>query len=84
MFQSLHRGRLDAVLIDLHLGRYLLKLYGSSGYIAAHPFTVHTNEVHIMLSKKSVSVRDAEIISEAVGKFRGSAGYRAILNKYTR
>jgi len=84
LFQTLRRGRLDVVLIDRSVGRYLLKLYGIADRIAAHPFIVHSNQVHMMLSKKSVSLVDAKNISRAFGRFRESEAYREIFEKYAQ
>ena len=83
LFQLLRRDRVDIVLMDINVGSHLLKLIVSPQKISAHPFPVHTGELHLMLSRKTVSKADALTISDAVALFRGTKAYREITKKYS-
>jgi len=83
LFQLLRRDRVDIVLMDLNVGIHLLKSVVGPQEIGAHPFPVHMGEVHLMLSRRTVSKADALVISDAVGQFRGTESYRKIIKKYS-
>lgn len=83
MYQWLQRGRVNIAINDIHYGYFILKRANLLDAIKPHSFYINTNDVHIMLSKKSVSNHDATVISEAVGRFRNTPTYNAILAKYS-
>ncbi len=82
MYQWLQHGRVDIAINDVHYGYYGLKRHNLLDQITPHPFPINTSDIHIMLSKASVSNEDATKISEAVGRFRGTEAYNQILEKY--
>lgn len=84
MFQWLLRRRVDITIMDIHHGYYLLEHTEFLEEIRPHSFYINTNDVHIMLSKKSVTNADATIISKAVGRFRDTPAYYEILAQYSQ
>lgn len=83
MYQWLQHGRVDIAVNDIHYGYFTLRKKNLQDLIVPHPFYINTNDVHIMLSKKSVSNKDAAIISDAVERFRGTKEYHDILQRYS-
>ncbi|MEX0297930.1 MAG: substrate-binding periplasmic protein [Kordiimonas sp.] len=82
MYQWLQRGRVDVAINDVHYGYYVLKRHNLLDQIVPHPFPINASDIHIMLSKASVSNEDATKISEAVGRFRDTQAYHQIIEKY--
>lgn len=68
--------RVDFTLEDEVAGRYYLKTHPESS-IEMHPFVVYQNEVSLLFSKKTISIRQVEEINRIIN--RNKKKYKEIL-----
>lgn len=82
LFQALATGAVDVAINDVAGGRYIAERTISDGAVHLLPFAVNVNEVHLLLSRKTVSNSDIETLNAAIALFRRSPDYQLVLNRY--
>lgn len=82
LYTWLLTNRADVVLEDLYFGNFLLKSKGLHREIYPLNIVVNENDVYMMLSKKSVSDKDREIISKGLKRYKTSSAYPAMLSRF--
>lgn len=82
MYDWLLRKRVTITFNDLHYGLHILKQRNLDDRVGVHPFYIHDNFVHILLSKKTVQLADKKIINNAVKKALTTPAFQAKLEQY--
>lgn len=81
--KKLMKKRVDGVLIDPISARALLKKMGDNDKVEIL-FTVYSDEIFMMTSKKSVSKDVMTKLNASLKKMKGNGSYQKILNKYLK
>ncbi|WP_428035943.1 substrate-binding periplasmic protein [Amphritea sp.] len=74
--------RTDVVLTDLYNGKVLAKELGLENELTTLDWNASDDDIHLMLSKKTVSPSDVEIINRAILELRQSGQLEAIIQRY--
>ncbi|MCJ9429886.1 substrate-binding periplasmic protein [Kordiimonas marina] len=82
LFKALHAGLTDIAVVDILIGRQILKDHPTLGPILALPFPVNTDNLSMMLSKKTVTEADVAKINAALKAFRASPDYMNTIRAY--
>lgn len=80
--QKLTSKRIDGLLIDRYVGPYLAKQLGVFDKIEVHPLKINSDNIYLMLSKKSVSQETVNEINLGLEKLKEDGQYSEILKKY--
>ncbi|MCE2572735.1 substrate-binding periplasmic protein [Motilimonas eburnea] len=84
-FHRLSNARLDAVIADSISGAALIKQLELSDQIIAMPgMKIVTGDIHIMFSKKVVSLALIEQVNQAIKDYKTSAEYQQLMQTLTR
>lgn len=81
---NLMQNNIDGFLEDPFVAAYTIKRKGLQQQIAAHAIEVHSGDVAIMFSKKSVPPEIVEAFNSALVSLKQSGEYQKILSKYSR
>lgn len=80
--KKLLKRRIDFAIVDPYSGIHLLKQLGAANKVSIHPMTVNSDNIYIMLSKKSVSQETVQKLNEGLKSIRASGEYQEIINNY--
>lgn len=81
-FKQLLAGRLDAVISDRLVGFEIARELNAGAAVQLHPLSVHENDVHIMLSRKSVSPATVQRLNEAIARLQRTGDLERIVHRY--
>ncbi len=81
-YYNLLSHNVDVIVEDPFVGAYNLKRKGIDDQIEKLPFALHTGEVHLMFSIKSVDFTVVERFNNAFKNIQKDGRYQAILKKY--
>ena len=79
---NLIEGRIDGFLDDPFVAAYTMKRKGIQDQIEAHPLRIHSGDVALMFSKKSVTPEIVESFNKALQTIKDNGEYKRILDKY--
>jgi len=82
LFKALHAGLTDIAVVDILIGREVLKHHPGASPVLALPFPVNTGKLSIMLSKKTVAKEDVASLNTAIRAFRASPDYMKTIHAY--
>jgi polar amino acid transport system substrate-binding protein len=82
LFRWLEAGIVDVAIVDMLSGYHVSKQAGFNDRIEALSFSVNVNDLHLMLSRATVSDADLKAIDAALAAFKRSPDYRALLRLY--
>jgi len=82
-YYNLLQHQIDGFLEDPFVAAYTIKRKGLQGQIQAHTIEVHSGDVAIMFSKKSVAPETVEGFNQGLKNLKASGEYQAILAKYS-
>ncbi len=83
-YYNLLQNQIDGFLEDPFVAAYTIKRKGLQGEIEPHTIEVHSGDVSIMFSKKSVKPETVEAFNQALAKLKETGKYQEILAKYSR
>ncbi|MET1256112.1 substrate-binding periplasmic protein [Aliikangiella maris] len=81
-FYNLIQNQIDGFLEDPFVAGYTIKRKGLQGQIEAHPIKIHSGDVALMFSKKSVKPETVVAFNRALHQLQQSGDYQKILDKY--
>ena len=82
-YYNLIQNQIDGFLEDPFVAAYTIKRKGLQDQIEAHPIRVHSGDVALMFSKKSVKPETVVAFNEALAKLKQTGRYQKILDKYS-
>jgi len=82
-FYNLLQNHIDGFLEDPFVAAYTIKRKGLQGQIEAHAIEIHSGEVAIMFSKRSVKPETVAAFNKALAKLKETGEYQKILAKYS-
>ena len=82
-YYNLLQNQIDGFLEDPFVAAFTIKRKGLQGQIEAHPIEVHSGDVAIMFSKKSVKPETVTAFNEALATLKDNGEYQKILAKYS-
>jgi polar amino acid transport system substrate-binding protein len=82
-YYNLLQHTVDVIIEDPFVGAYNLKRKGISDQIEQLPITIHSGDVHIMFSIKSVDHSIVERFNQAINTIKSNGIYQKILKRYT-
>lgn len=82
--KKIMKNRIDGFLIDPFAGAALIKELGYQNKLEIHPMTVYSDNVHIMFSKKTVSLKIVEEFNKGLKTLRENGTYEHIVNCYLK
>lgn len=82
-FYNLVQNQIDGFLEDPFVAGYTIKRKGLQGQIEAHPIKIHSGDVALMFSKKSVKPETVKAFNKALHKLKQNGEYQKILKKYS-
>ena len=82
-YYNLIQNNIDGFLEDPFVAGYTIKRKGLSSKISASGIKVHSGDVSIMFSKKSIKPERVEQFNIALDSIRDSGEYKKILDKYS-
>ncbi len=80
---NLLQHTVDVIIEDPFVGAYNLKRKGISDQIEQLPITIHSGDVHLMFSMKSVDHTVVEKFNKALSTIKRNGAYQEILKRYT-
>ena len=81
-YSNLLENNIDAFIEDPFVGAYKLKIKGIKDKIEQLPLVIHSGEVHLMFSIKSVEHTTVEKLNDGLEKIKQNGLYDKILRKY--
>ena len=82
LFKWLAIGRMDVVVNDLYNGLSLIRQLEKEDVIGVHPLIVNDNFVHFMLSRKTMTQSDVEVINSANSHLRDKGLHKEIFSRH--
>ncbi|TQV70932.1 amino acid ABC transporter substrate-binding protein [Aliikangiella marina] len=82
-YYNLIQNRIDGFLEDPFVAAYTIRRKGLGDEIEAHPIRVHSGNVALMFSKKSVNEDTVIAFNEALTRLMENGEYKRILDKYS-
>jgi polar amino acid transport system substrate-binding protein len=82
-YYNLLQHTVDVIIEDPFVGAYNLKRKGISDQIEQLPITIHSGDVHLMFSIKSVDHSIVERFNQAIDTIKNNGIYQKILKRYT-
>lgn len=82
-YYNLIQHQIDGFLEDPFVAAYTIKRKGLQDQIEAHPIRVHSGDVALMFSKKSVKPETVVAFNDALTKLKSTGEYQKILDKYS-
>ena len=83
-YYNLLQNNIDGFLEDPFVAAFTIKRKGLQGQIDAHPLEIHSGNVAIMFSKKSVSSETVTAFNQALSRLKQNGEYQKIIAKYSR
>jgi len=83
-YYNLTQDNIDGFLEDPFVAAFTIRRKGLQGQIEALPLEIHSTDVSIMFSKKSVSEDTVQAFNRALAKLKENGEYDEILAKYRR
>jgi polar amino acid transport system substrate-binding protein len=83
-YYNLLQNIVDGFLEDPFVAAFTIKRKGLSEQIEAFPLEVHSGEVSLMFSKKSVSEDQVKAFNDALARIKANGTYDKIIDKYRR
>ncbi len=80
--QKLASKRVDGILIDRYVGPFLAKQLDLLDEIEVHPLNINSDNIYLMLSKKSVSEETVAKINRGLEKLKQDGRYNEIIKRY--
>jgi len=80
---NLLQNQIDGFLEDPFVAAFTIKRKGLQGQIEAHPLEVHSGDVAMMFSKKSVQKETVTAFNQALARLKENGEYQKILAKYS-
>ncbi|WP_144392444.1 substrate-binding periplasmic protein [Pleionea sediminis] len=81
-YYNLLQHNVDVIIEDPFVGAYNLKRKGMEDQIEQLELTIHSGNVHLMFSMKSVDHKIVSRFNEAISSIKNSGKYKEILDKY--
>ena len=81
---NLIQNNINGFLEDPFVAAYTIRRKGLQDEIQTHPLEIHSGDVSIMFSKKSVSEETVNAFNAALAKLKQDGRYQKILNKYSQ
>ncbi len=81
-YYNLLQHKIDGFLEDPFVAAFTIKRKALQGQIEAHPIEIHSGDVAIMFSKKSVKAETVADFNQALIRLKDSGEYQNILSKY--
>jgi len=81
-FLLLFDKKVDGVLADSIVGSDMIRRRNWSGHVDKLPLVIHSGDVHVMFSKKSVSEELVQQMNNALAKLKASGEYRRLIELY--
>jgi polar amino acid transport system substrate-binding protein len=82
-YYNLLHNKTDGFLEDPFVAAYTIKSKGLNEQIEAYPIEIHSGDVAIMFSKRSVDEKIVEAFNQSLQALRASGEYNKILAKYS-
>ncbi len=82
-FSLLFDNSVDAVLEDPFVGADVIRRKGWRKSVRKLPIVLHSGEVHLMYSNKSVNNAQLQAINNALAQMRADGSYRQLLESYS-
>jgi len=82
-YYNLLQNQIDGFLEDPFVAAFTIKRKGLQGQIEALPLEVHSGDVAIMFSKKSVKPETVVAFNQALARLKENGEYQKILTKYS-
>jgi len=83
-YYNLTQGNIDGFLEDPFVAAFTIRRKGLQGQIEALPLEIHSTDVSIMFSRKSVTEATVQAFNQALKKLKENGEYDEILAKYRR
>lgn len=83
-YYNLLQNQIDGFLEDPFVAAYTIRRKGLQGQIEAHSIEVHSGDVAVMFSKKSVKPETVVSFNKALAKIKENGEYQKILAKFSR
>ncbi len=81
-FLLLFDNKVDGVLADSIVASDMIRRRSWSTEVARLPLVIHSGDVHVMFSKKSVSQEVVQKMNNALAKLKASGDYRRLIELY--
>ena len=81
-YYNLLQRNIDGFLEDPFVAAFTIKRKALQGQVEAHPIEIHSGDVAIMFSKKSVKPETISAFNQALVRLKDSGEYQKILTKY--
>ncbi len=81
-FALLFDNKVDGVLEDPFVGADLIRRRGWNEKLSKLPLVIHSGDVHLMFSKKSVSEKTVELINNALAKIKADGTFNRLIEHY--
>ena len=82
-YYNLTQNVIDGFLEDPFVAAYTIRRKGLQGQIRSESIAIHSGDVAIMFSRKSVKPETVEAFNKALAKIKESGEYQKILEKYS-
>ncbi|MGX5175507.1 substrate-binding periplasmic protein [Aliikangiella sp. IMCC44653] len=82
-YYNLVQNNIDGFLEDPFVAAFTIKRKGLQDEIEALPLEIHSGDVALMFSKKTVSPETVEAFNQAIAKLKQDGTYQSILDKYS-
>ena len=80
--KKLVKGRINGYVADAISGIQDLKDMGLQDQVEIHPFTIHSSNVYVMLSKKSTSQETVDKFNQSLETLKTNGKQQAVISKY--
>ncbi len=81
-FALLFDNKVDGVLEDPYVGADLIRRRGWNEKLSKLPLVIHSGDVHLMFSKKSVSDKTVELMNNALAKIKANGTFNRLIEHY--
>ncbi len=82
-YYNLTQNAIDGFLEDPFVAAYTIRRKGLQGQIKSETMDIHSGDVSVMFSRKSVRPETVEAFNRALAKIKESGEYQKILDKYS-
>jgi polar amino acid transport system substrate-binding protein len=82
-YYNLIQNEIDGFLEDPIVAAYMIRSKGLQGQIESESLDIHSGDVAIMFSRKSVQAETVQAFNRALAKIKESGEYQKILDKYS-
>jgi len=82
-YYNLTQNVIDGFLEDPFVAAYTIRRKGLQGQVRSESLEIHSGDVAVMFSRKSVKPETVEAFNKALAKIKESGEYQKILDKYS-